>query len=578
MTTQQKRTMTMKHNIHHILYAGCAAMALTACTDSFLDKNPDERIEITSQEDVILLLTQSYPSANIGWVCELTSDNIMDMNSKHLPISSTAEQKETHYNLTSYGRQDDEMFRFEPVRSSTGSDTPAGIWEDFYTSICSVNEALRAIARICPDTAQMSKELKAAYAEAKLIRAYDHFVLVNVFSQAYKDDNQSRQDIGVPYVTEPETKVDLSFDRSNVTDTYAKIEADLLDGLRYVNDVNYKMLKWHFTVDAANAFAARFYLFKRNWQKVKEHTSKVLAATPELILADAFPYVLFDGASYSDDFANGWQTPYYRQNIMLMDTYSVIFRHARAGYRYEQGSTVARDIYYHNAPMWSRWTANPSIIASGLFGSRDYGFLPGWVCEQFQYSDKVAGIGYAHTVRREFTMNELLLMRAEANTMLGDSAEAVQDLCTYHACICNFSEADKLTYNMKIMTGDNIRGWFGNASNPNCFADWDFVTAHVSPTYVIDQNKVALMNCINYWRRYELNFTGMRFFDLKRWGMEWEHVYGPNNEVYRMTWDDPRRAIEVPEEAIAVGLQPSRPTAAADSTRLTRAVNYLVQQ
>jgi hypothetical protein len=76
------------------------------------------------------------------------------------------------------------------------------------------------------------------------------------------------------------------------------------------------------------------------------------------------------------------------------------------------------------------------------------------------------------------------------------------------------------------------------------------------------------MNAINDMRRFELNFEGMRFFDLKRWGIEWSHVYGPDEIEYKMTWDDPRRAIEIPLEVQAAGLAASRPLVAPvpDST------------
>jgi hypothetical protein len=96
-----------------------SSLLFTACTDSFLDKEPDERTHIVSVDDVIQLYIASYPDANYGWVCELSSDNVMDLNSVHLPASPNAKQEPTHYNLTSSGRQDDEMFRFEPVKSST---------------------------------------------------------------------------------------------------------------------------------------------------------------------------------------------------------------------------------------------------------------------------------------------------------------------------------------------------------------------------------------------------------------------------------------------------------------------------
>ena len=133
-----------------------------------------------------------------------------------------------------------------------------------------------------------------------------------------------------------------------------------------------------------------------------------------------------------------------------------------------------------------------------------------------------------------------------------------------------FSQSNRTTFesngNSKPLTDDVIQSWFaqeittGSNPNYNCFNDWDF-TKRISSSFVVPANAVPYMNCVNYFRRFETNFTGKRFFDLKRWGIEWTHEYGPQNVKYTMTWDDPRRAIEVPQESIAVGLEPSRPLA-----------------
>ena len=554
-----------KYILYSMFTVILSVIGFTACTDSFLDHDPDERTEIDTPDKAIKLLTACYPDANYGWVCEMSSDNIMDLNTDHLPASTQSKQETTRYNLSSYGRQDDELYRFEPVKSSTSSDTPAAVWNSDYQTINTINEVLQAIDKMIEDGEELTDKLRAARAEALLLRSYTHFILVNIFSQAYKNDEQSRSDIGVPYVTEPMTKVDTHFERGNVTETYNKIREDLEAGLKDISDVNYEMPKWHFTVNAAHAYAARFYLYTRQWNKVIEHANAVLGTDNASLLPKLFDYSPLDDCMYLDDFANVWQSPYIYNNILLIDTYSTVARHAR--YRYEQGSTTARAIYYHNAPMWSRWIANPSIFVSGLFGGRDYGWYPSWIGEQFQYTDKVAGIGYAHTIRREFWAMELLLERAEAKIMVGDYEGAADDLITYQTSTTNFSETNKTTYNVTPMTKDIILSWYANDrsenksnTNYNCFNDWNFVT-NVSPDYIIPAEAVPYMNCLNYWRRYETNFTGLRFFDLKRWGMEWTHVAYVNgaNVDYTMTWNDPRRALEVPEDAIAAGLEPSRP-------------------
>ena len=558
-----------------VLGAGMLALLLTGCTDSFLDKEPDPRTEIDTPEKAILLLTGSYPDHNYGWFCELSSDNVIDMNSVHLPASTQSAQNPIHYNLAASGRQDDELFRFEAVKSSTSSDTPGGHWTSTYTTINSVNEVLAAIDKMEAEGQEMTPELTAAKAEALLIRAYCHFTLVAIFSQAYKNDELSRNDIGIPYVTEPFTVVDDHYDRSNVTETYRKIREDLEWGVAHISNVNYQQPKWHFNVDAAHAFACRFYLFIHEWDKAIQQANAVLGTDNVQLQTKFFDYAPLDDCSYLSDFANVWQSPYIENNIMLIDTYSTIARKAR--YRYEQGGLAARAIYYHNAPMWRGWAANPSAIVSGLFGSRDYGWYPGWIGEQFQYTDKVAGIGYAHTIRREFTIMELLLERAEAKVMLGDLTGASEDLCTYHLGTMNFSQTTKDVYAannyMTPLTDALIQSWFARntASNYNCFDDWNFMQ-RMSPDLVVSADAVPYMNCVNYFRRFETNFTGKRFFDLKRWGIEYTHEYGLNNELYTMTWDDPRRALEVPQDAIAAGLEPSRPAALTVDTMSTKTV------
>ena len=561
--------MNTYKNIYKIFALAVTSLVVTACTDSFLDKEPDERTTINTVDDVIKLFIASYPDANYGWVCELSSDNVMDLNSVHLPASVNAEQKGTHYNLTSSGRQDDEMFRFEPVKSSTSSDTPASLWTGFYASINSVNEGLQALERLEAQPGFVAdRKFNAAKAEGLLIRAFDHFILVNCFSQAYKNDELSRKDVGVPYLTEPITTVDDNYNRSNVTETYNKIRADLEEGLKYVNNINYEKPKWHFNEDAAHAFAARFYLYTREWDKVIEHANAVLGDNNEQLLTRMFDYGVLEDLYYLSDYANAWQSPYIYSNIMLMDTYSTILRKAR--YRYSQGSLVARAIYYHNSPMWAGYVVNPTVLVMGLGGNGYGAYYPAWISEQFQYSDKVAGIGYAHTIRREFTYAELLLERAEARIMVGDLENATNDLITYSASIQKFTTSTKETYErnarMTPLTEDMINNWFAKKrnNNYNCFDDWNFVS-NMSPDYVISEEKVPYMNALNYFRRFETNFSGLRFFDLKRWGMEYTHEYGLNNEVYTMTWNDPRRALEVPEDAIASGLEPSRPLT-VDST------------
>ena len=82
----------------------------------------------------------------------------------------------------------------------------------------------------------------------------------------------------------------------------------------------------------------------------------------------------------------------------------------------------------------------------------------------------------------------------------------------------------------------------------------------MSSSFVVPAEAVKYMNCLNDLRRFEVLWDGLRFFDLKRWGIEYSHTYGPDATVYTLKWNDPRRALEIPAAAIQAGLQPSHST------------------
>lgn len=562
-------------SIKYISAAVVLSLTLVSCGDEFLDKDPDERIEIKTIGQVQQLLTSAYGACNYGWLCELSSDNLMDNNAPHLPASPNDKQVLVHYNLQPYERMDDEIFRFEQVKSSTGTDSPSSIWENCYNAIATANHCLvyldqieeqeRAEAAAIGQNYTPSEDERAARGEALLIRAYHHFILVNIFSQAYKNDQASSQDIGIPYITTPEDKVLVHYERGTVTETYNKIREDMEAGLKLVSNTYYQMPKWHFNVNAAHAFAARFYLYTRDYEKVIEHANAVLGEGTGNLSNLLMTYDLFDNCTYGDDYANVWQSANLNNNLMLMATYSISSRRA-AGYRYGQISTALQSTIYHLGPNW-RWYVIPCAYVSGMTfyrSNQDYGFMSMKCGETFEYTDKVAGIGYAHVIRREFTCTELLLERAEAKLLKQnpDIDGCIEDLIAYDTSRWTFTEDDARTFfasnALTYLTRPVLESYYKDPKNYNCFENWDF-TQNMSPDFVVPQDRVVYMNAINDMRRYETNWEGLRFFDLKRWGVEYSHFYSVDNIEYKLTWNDPRRAIEIPQEVMAAGLEPSRP-------------------
>jgi len=575
-------------------YLAFSALSLIAvgCSD-FLDKSPDERVDSSnmSEEQFLALIRGSYPTANYAWICELSSDNYVDLNAPHLPAKEGDKQTLIHFNLTPYSAMDNEIFAFEPVKTSTSQDTPTSIWEGYYASISQCNQIIKSLSdNVGFDVnkreadfngdkqayteyrrqmeSQLSTKLKAVRAEALVLRAYNHFILVNVFSQAFRDWELSKNDIGIPYVKIPENKVLVEYSRGNVSSVYSEIKADLFEGLKDISDINCERPVWRFTPKAANAFAARFSLYTRDYESVVKYANAVLGEDYALLPEKLMDNTIFKGATMATDYITRWQSPTAANNIMMFTTFSLLSRHA-AGYRYGLSSIPLREIYYRTGVNW-HWTAHPHAIISGaLFyrGKSDYGFFSQKVGEEFEYSDKIAGIGYPHNIRREFTGNQLLLERAEAYMMLKQNDLAMQDLIAYDDTRRRMDEENAKTYvqngGMDELTPALITKWFSRVTNPNCrsLETWNEWFRTMSPTYPqLTEEQLPIMNCLNEMRRYETVQEGFRFFDLKRWGFVYSHdISDGTGDKVTITLGslDKRRAIEVPQECLASGISSS---------------------
>ena len=559
------------------LFMGLMTIAAGSCSD-FLDHTPDERTEIDSEDKVVSLLIASYPGAAPCWLGEISSDNLIDNQTPHLPSSTNDKQILSHYNYSHFSRFDNELYAFEPATTATYGDydSPGMIWGEYYASTASVNHALEAIAKMeggNADPAKFSDKLRCAWAEAHLLRAYNHFMLVNFFAQPYKDEETSKQDVGVPYVTTVEDVVSKDYDRSNVAETYRRIGEDLEEGLKYVSDYNYNTApKYHFNVHAAHAFAARYYLFARQYEKVIKHADAVLSTDSAQMQRMMMDYSVFGDCSTADDFAKAWQHPDRNNNLMLLCTNSLLQRRAW-GYRYSVAGPCARGaMMVHQSPLWSGYICPPQAVVSGmLFSSSasDYGFISSKIFEEFEYADKIAGTGFPHIIYRAFTSMNLLLERAEAEIMLGRYEDAKRDLKFYwNSSINSMSPSDYKQFvegkSLKYMTDDVFSAYYNNADNYNCFENWDF-TRQLSSKFVVPADAVALMNCLNDFRRFENVFEGMRYFDIKRWGLPVSHIIGLEGDSIGLEVNDPRRAIEVPWEALSAGMESSRTPVAKDT-------------
>lgn len=545
------------------------SLSMTSC-DDFLDKETDNRVELISTSQIAQLLTTGYFTGNYGPICELSSDNMIDNNAPHYAMDDSKREKLVYYNLTSYNRMYDELFAFEPVSENT-TDSPSRVWEGCYNAIATANHALEAIYKLREEGKTDSK-MDGIEGEALLIRAYHHFLLVNIFSPAYRNPELSKNDVGIPYMTQPETKVSVEYDRGNVADVYKKIQEDLETGLPLINNEIYKeggSRKFHFNEKAAHAFAARFYLFIRDYEKVITHANFVLGESAESALSCLPDWYQFKDCVRFSDYTTKWANPDEPNNLLLVNTYSSATRGITGGARYACNGDAAVATLCSQTPTCNVYPHlslgnNGSIF---LNGKQDWGVWSSKVNEFFEYTDKVAGIGYVRLVRREFTCAETLLCRIEAKLLKQnpDIEGALADMRAYDKNRQTLPTPGAENYfkdskgNTLTLTKEVIEAWYTKENTQNPFAVLDYNTTNMSPDFVISDAVAVYFHCAMDLRRFETVGDGLRFFDLKRFGIEYSHSIGKSGEVRTLTWNDPRRAIEIPQEVISAGLEPSRP-------------------
>ena len=236
----------MKKNIFII---ALLALATTAC--NFLDIEPDLRATIDTKDKVRLLLVSAYTGANSAPICEYSSDQVVDNN---VPDPKTGQSNAVNPLDEMYN----EIFAWKPVKTSGSQDSPKYLWDNHYIAIATANQALQAIAKLEVEGINMNAEK----GEALLSRAYHHFLLAGVFCQAWKNEEDSKKDLGLTYMMQPETKVapvysrgpelevglDLNGDTAwiggSLYHTFMCIQNDLEAGLKLVSDEYYSVPRY----------------------------------------------------------------------------------------------------------------------------------------------------------------------------------------------------------------------------------------------------------------------------------------------------------------------------------------------
>jgi hypothetical protein len=462
----------------------------------YLETAPDQRTKLNTPEKVGELLATAYAQADYVTFAEAASDNSED---KGVNVGDIAVENQDAYLWRDVNGRD------------TG--TPTNFWNASYTAIAAANAALEAINSMPDQTAYLAYK-----GEALVARAYAHFMLVTFFAKAY-DPTTSNDSPGIPYVTVPEKIVFGQYTRGTVASTYAAIEKDLLEGMPLLKDNAYKVPKYHFNQAAANAFAARFYLFKRDYAKVVTYAT---AVAPSGSFATIIrPWNTRYYAASANEFRIAFTQAAEPSNLLITEAASSWARN-QAFYRYGMGLTLNAASYQPNVTGTS--FTSQKVLSYGVPNYTLYKYL-----ELFIRTSPNATIGFPYTMMIQFTTDEVLLNRAEAYANLGQNTLALADLNT-------FVSTRVQSYNSTTHA---------------------VTLAKVASFYNTNDPKEGLVKTVLDFKKQEFAQEGLRWLDIIRLGLTVRHnikAVDNSDTFVTLAPTDPRRLFQLPSEVKLSGI------------------------
>ena len=528
--------------IKNIIYKGSLMLAsvaiLASCSDQ-LDTLPDNRTTLDTPKKIAGLLVTAYPDRTPTLFNEWMSDNTDYMGAQN-----------------SQGNRGGDQYFFWQEQTEGGNDSPEQVWMLYYEGVYKANEALAAIE---DQGGPKNDILRNSKGEALLIRAYDHFILANEFCRPY-NGKTSTKDAGLYYATgiaDFSAAAEQS-NRGTVADVYAKIAADIEAGIPLLNDT-YEVPKYHFNKQAAYAFATRFYLYYEKWEKAKEYADKLLGSNPAASLRDyrALQAMPLSKSEQAVKIAEAYCSASADCNLLVQTSVSnagMALAPWLTSKRYTLTNYLSETELFQSNNIWgtsSNLIWKPFTVNSGESNFALLMKLP----REFEIRNTTTGSGYLRTLNVDFTMDEALLNRAEAEIMLGQNDAACADMTIW---MKNF-------FNTNVtLTPTSVQTFF--KAVPYAYADAAKMVPsfkkHISPRFTIDAEgsvQESLLQCLLNFRRIETVHQGMRWMDIRRYNIEIpRRLIGANGKPSQnLDWlekDDPRQVVQIPQSIREAGV------------------------
>lgn len=254
------------------LYTVLFALLLVSC-DKFLDIQPTGKVIAKTSDEYRALLTAVYK--NFPDDRSLTALRTDEMTLD--PSITTTEDLNSYFDIWTWNDV------------AKDANTSSFNWRTFYHTIYIANYVIEHQSEITEGT---PKQIKQMVGEAYMLRAYCHFIMVNLYGEPYTYCSPESS-LAIPLAIKADVEAVLS--RSSVGDIYKQIVSDIELAKQNLNvDKWDSELTYRFNITSADALLSRVALYMGNWQTARDAAQKVIAEYPELEDLTVKDYILPD--------------------------------------------------------------------------------------------------------------------------------------------------------------------------------------------------------------------------------------------------------------------------------------------
>lgn len=292
--------------------------------------------------------------------------------------------------LVNHSSRNEQLQFYFPSLTSLNGVVYGVFWREAYKYISNANAVIEGLSKSTSLNNSTKTQLEG---EAKFIRAFCHFYLMNLFGD-------------VPYVTTTDYQQNSTAGRLPVSEVYSRIISDLTDAKNlltsdYSFSNNERIQPNRY---AAMALLARVYLYSGKWAEAEQEASTIISNTTDFQLVEI-------------------------ENIFLANSKEAIWQLQPAVP--EKSTAQARIFLLFNKP--TEVSLNPDFVASFETGDERRG---AWVGEfsdasgTYYYPSKYKV--YSGSTLTEYAMvfrlAEQYLIRAEARAQMMNLSGAIEDI------------------------------------------------------------------------------------------------------------------------------------------------------